>query len=116
LFLYDGQVMLITDRDKMKAIWGTGHKTARFLPDRIGRMMVAYIVWLLPAERTLRRKCKLPEPQEKCLEFFWRNGNSNCWDTERLSSIMIRLLQAEIKMRLGIGRYCVMAIELGRKI
>lgn len=116
VFLYDGQVMLVTDRDKMKAIRGTGRKTARFLPDRIGRMMVAYIVWLLPAERTLRRKWKLPEPQEKCLEFLWRNGNSNCWDTERLSSIMTRLLQAEIKMRLGVGRYRVMAIELGRKI
>ncbi|KAK5994713.1 ATP-dependent DNA helicase tlh2-like protein [Cladobotryum mycophilum] len=116
IFLHEGQVMIVTDRDKMKAIRENGRKVARFLPDRIGRMMVAYIAWLLPAERALRRKCKLPEPQENCLEFLWRNGNSKRWDTDRLSSIMIRLLQAEIKMRLGVGRYRVVAIELGRKI
>lgn len=116
VFLYDGQVMLVTDRDKMKAIRGTGRVVARFLPDRIGRMMVAYIAWLLPAERTLRRKCKLPEPREECLEFLWRNGNSKCWGTERLSSIMTRMLQGDIKMRLGVGRYRVMAIEFGRRI
>ncbi|KID81895.1 recQ family helicase [Metarhizium guizhouense ARSEF 977] len=116
VFLHDGQVMLVTDRDKMKAIRGTGRVVARFLPDRIGRMMVAYIAWLLPAERTLRRRCKLAEPREDCLEFLWRNGNSKCWGTERLSSIMTRMLQAEIKMRLGVSRYRVMAIEIGRRI
>ena len=58
--------MIATDRDKMKAIRGTGRKVTRFLPDRIGRMMVAYMAWLLPAERTLRRKCRLPEPRDEC--------------------------------------------------
>ncbi|KAK9445144.1 DNA helicase, ATP-dependent, RecQ type [Metarhizium brunneum] len=100
----------------MKAIRGTGRVVARFLPDHIGRMMVAYIAWLLPAERIVRRKCKLPEPREDCLELLQRNGNSKCWGTERLSSIMTRMLQAEIKIRVGVGRYRVMAIEFGQRI
>ena len=54
IFIYDGQVMIITDRDKIKAIRDHGRKVARFLPERIGRMMVAYIAWLLLAERVLR--------------------------------------------------------------
>ena len=116
IFIYDGQVMIITDRDKMKAIRDNGRKVARFVPERIGRMMVAYIAWLLPAERVLRQRCKLPLPQEKCHEYLWRDGSSDRWNTDRLSSIMIRLMQADIKLRLGTKRYRIMAIELGRKI
>ncbi|KAH7187404.1 hypothetical protein DER44DRAFT_709188, partial [Fusarium oxysporum] len=55
IFILDGQVMIVTDRDKMKAIRDNGRKVARFVPDRIGRMIVAYIAWLLPTERVLRR-------------------------------------------------------------
>ncbi|CAI6091000.1 unnamed protein product [Clonostachys chloroleuca] len=40
----------------------------------------------------------------------------NRWNTDRLSSIMIRLMQADIKLRLGTKRYRIMAIEFGRKI
>lgn len=47
--------MLVTDRDKMKAMRDIGRKVARFLPERVGRMLLAYILWLLPAERLLRR-------------------------------------------------------------
>lgn len=49
--------MLVTDRDKMKAIRDNGRKVARFLPDLIGRMIVVYILWLIPVERVLRREC-----------------------------------------------------------
>ncbi len=116
IFIYDGQVMIITDRDKMKAIRDHGRKVARFLPERIRRMMVAYIAWLLPAERVLRQKCKQPLPQEKCHEYLWRDGSSSRWNTDQLSSTMIRLMQADLKLKLGTKRYRIMAIEFGRKI
>ncbi|KAH7169496.1 hypothetical protein DER46DRAFT_481947, partial [Fusarium sp. MPI-SDFR-AT-0072] len=32
IFALDGQIMLVTDRDKMKAIRDNGRKVARFLP------------------------------------------------------------------------------------
>ncbi|KAH7012637.1 uncharacterized protein B0I36DRAFT_221660, partial [Microdochium trichocladiopsis] len=47
VFVFDGQVMLVTDRDKAKAIRGIGRKVARFLPETVGRLMVAYILWIL---------------------------------------------------------------------
>ncbi|GKU14234.1 unnamed protein product, partial [Fusarium langsethiae] len=37
IFILDGQVMIVTDRDKMKAIRDNGRKVARFVPDRIGK-------------------------------------------------------------------------------
>lgn len=78
--------------------------------------MVAYIAWLLPAERVLRQKCKQPLPQDKYYEYLWRNSSLDRWNTDQLSSIMIRLMQADIKLRLGTKRYRIIAIELGRKI
>ncbi|KAH7021617.1 uncharacterized protein B0I36DRAFT_367985 [Microdochium trichocladiopsis] len=61
VFIFDGQVMLVTDRDKGKAIRGIGRKVARFLPDTVGRLMVAYILWLLPFERLLLTETKAQE-------------------------------------------------------
>ncbi|PHH49740.1 hypothetical protein CFIMG_007654RA00001 [Ceratocystis fimbriata CBS 114723] len=47
IFVYDGMVMVVTDRDKMKAIHDNGKKVARFAPENIGQMLVAYITWLI---------------------------------------------------------------------
>jgi hypothetical protein len=55
--MLNGQVVIVTDRDKMKAIRDNRRKVARFMPDRIGRMIMVYIVWLLPMERVLRQEC-----------------------------------------------------------
>lgn len=116
LFVVDGQVMIVTDRDKMKAIRDNSRKVARFVPEEIGQMMVAYIAWLIPAERALRRRCKLAEPRGEQLEFMWRDGSSPVWDTDRLSRKLARVLQAPTGVRLGVGRYRVVAIEMGRRI
>lgn len=58
-FIYDGSVMIMMDRDKMKSIRDMGHKVARFLPDDMGRIMVVTIAWLLPAEEFLERELEL---------------------------------------------------------
>ncbi|GKU07275.1 unnamed protein product [Fusarium langsethiae] len=116
IFMLDGQVMIVTDRDKMKAIRDNGRKVARFMPDRIGRMIVAYIAWLLPTERVLRRECQLAEPRGEQLEYMWRDGCSSVWETDRLSRQLGRVMQAGTGVRLGVGRYRAIAIEMGRKI
>ncbi|KAK6721105.1 hypothetical protein SNK04_000002 [Fusarium graminearum] len=111
-----GQVMIVTDRDKMKAIRDNGRKVARFVPDRIGRIVVAYIVWLLPTERVLRRECQIDEPCGEQLEYMWRDGSSSVWETDRLSKKLARVMQAGTGVRLGVGRYRAIAIEMGRRI
>ncbi|KAL3599869.1 hypothetical protein FPOAC2_04097 [Fusarium poae] len=116
VFILDGQVMIVTDRDKMKAIRDNGRKVARFVPDRIGRMIVAYIAWLLPTERVLRRECQIDEPRGEQLEYMWRDGSSSVWETDRLSKKLARVMQAGTGVRLGVGRYRAIAIEMGRRI
>ncbi|KAH6874264.1 P-loop containing nucleoside triphosphate hydrolase protein, partial [Thelonectria olida] len=108
--------MIVTDRDKMKAIRDNARKVARFVPESIGRMIVAYISWLIPTERVLRRECKLAEPRGEQLEYMWRDGSSRVWDTERLSRKLARVMQAGTGVRVGVGRYRPIAIEMGRRI
>lgn len=48
VFVFDGQVLLITDYDKSRAIRGLGRKVTRFLSAPVGWMMVAYVVWVMP--------------------------------------------------------------------
>ncbi|TVY74984.1 hypothetical protein Focb16_v005470 [Fusarium oxysporum f. sp. cubense] len=116
IFIMDGHVMIVTDQDKMKAIRNNGRKVARFVPDRIGRMIMAYIAWLLPTERVLRRECQLAEPRGEQLEYMWRDGSSPVWETDRLSRKLARIMQAGTGVRLGVGRYRAIAIEMGRRI
>ncbi len=51
---------MVIDWDKAKSIRDIGRKVARFLPDTMGRVFVAYIAWLLPAEEVLEQALKLP--------------------------------------------------------
>ncbi|PNH58043.1 hypothetical protein VD0002_g9477 [Verticillium dahliae] len=74
----------------------------------MGRMMVTYVVWLLPFER------RLAEPRTDQLEFMWRDGDSRAWDTTRLSAVMARMLQADIRVRIGVAR--PIAIKISRRI
>lgn len=116
VFVLDGQVMVVTDRDKTKSIRDNSRKVARFLPDRIGRMVIAYIAWLIPSERMLCRKCKLPGPPDELVEFMWRDGRPGLWDTDRLSRVMGRVTQAGTGVHLSVARYRPVAIEMGRRI
>ncbi|KAI3571187.1 hypothetical protein IWW34DRAFT_771140 [Fusarium oxysporum f. sp. albedinis] len=47
---------------------------------------------------------------------MWRDGNSSVWETDRLSRKLARVMQAGTGVRLGVGRYRAIAIEMGRKI
>jgi hypothetical protein len=60
--MFDGQVLLITDRDKNRAIRGLGRKVARFLPERIGQIMVVYMAWVMPFEQMLHDQTRIPGP------------------------------------------------------
>jgi hypothetical protein len=43
IFIYDRALLIVIDRDKIKAIRSIRRKVAHFLPNRLGRIMVAYI-------------------------------------------------------------------------
>ncbi|KAK4441873.1 hypothetical protein QBC34DRAFT_432084, partial [Podospora aff. communis PSN243] len=52
VFVFDGLVVLITDHDKQRK----GRRVARWLPEDVSRIMVAYVAWLVPFELGRRIK------------------------------------------------------------
>jgi superfamily II DNA or RNA helicase len=113
-FLYNGSAMIVTDRDKAKSIRDMGRKVARFLPDDMGRVLVAYIAWLLPAEELLEQELMLPATPPGIKEFMWRHGPAGRWKTDKLSSLLAREIGTAIGVYVGTARYRIIVIEMGR--
>ena len=115
-FIFDGQMMLITDRDKSRAIRGIGRKVARFLPELPTKMMVAYIAWLIPTARMLQEQAGIQGPGPSLEGFLWADARKGRWDTELLTQ-RLRLLTAEhTGLTMGVSEYRHVGIEMGRKV
>lgn len=54
----------------MKAICDNGQKVVRFILNWIGRIVVVYIIWLLPIERVLRWEYQIDELCGEQLEYI----------------------------------------------
>ncbi|RYP58973.1 hypothetical protein DL771_011043 [Monosporascus sp. 5C6A] len=118
VFVFDGQVLLVTDRDKNKAIRGIGRKVARFLPEHVGKMMIAYVAWLLPFERMLaaRAGARGASASASLDEWLWKDGRKGRWETAELSKQLASATGRHVGVELTVADYRHVAIELGRKI
>jgi superfamily II DNA helicase RecQ len=116
MFVFDGQVLIITDRDKSRAIRGLGRKVARFLPDKLGKMMVAYVTWVMPWEEMLHEVTKIPGPSKDLRSSMWKDGRKGMWETAQLSDSMASLTGRHMGVELMVSDYRHFAIVLGRKI
>ncbi|KLP12887.1 Uncharacterized protein LW94_14400 [Fusarium fujikuroi] len=118
IFVFDGQVVIITDRDKSKGLNGGtgGRKVARFLPECLSRMMVAYIAWLLPFEKVLHRLGGIRGPSDSLDPWIWKSAEKGIWDTAILSKQLALVSGVEIGARLTVSSYRHVAVEMGRKI
>jgi superfamily II DNA or RNA helicase len=116
IFIFDGQVMVITDRDKSRAIRGLGRKVARFLPERVGKMVVAYIIWLIPFEELLHDEAGIPGPDETLSSYMFKDARQGAYGTEQLSEALASLMGEEVGVELMVSDYRHVAIGLGRWI
>ena len=55
-------MIIIIDRDKSRVIRGLGQKVARFLLDKLDKIIMAYILWLSSWEEILYKVIKIPGP------------------------------------------------------
>ncbi|KAK4074907.1 hypothetical protein Purlil1_12838 [Purpureocillium lilacinum] len=117
IFVFDGQVMLVTDRDKSKGLkGGVGRKVARFLPEHLSKIMVAYVAWLLPFERVLHQMSGIRGPSDALGPWLWKSAAKGLWDTERLTRHLAVVTGKDLGVRLTVASYRHVAIELGRRI
>jgi hypothetical protein len=82
MFVFDSQVMVITDRDKSRAIRGLRRKVARFLLERVGKMVVAYIIWFIPFEELLHDEAGIPGPSEILSLYIFKDARQGAYKTE----------------------------------
>ncbi|KAL9560703.1 hypothetical protein ACKAV7_015194 [Fusarium commune] len=101
--------------EKLADIIG-GRKVARFLPERLSRMMVAYIAWLLPFEKVLHRLAGIRGPSDSLDPWIWKSAEKGIWDTAILSKQLALVSGVEIRARLTVSSYWHVAVEMGRKI
>jgi hypothetical protein len=116
MFVFNRQVLIITDRDKSRVIRGLGRKVARFLPDRLGKMMVAYVTWVVPWEAMLHEVTKIPGPLKELRSYMWKDARKGVWETAQLSDSMASLTGRHMGVELMVSDYRYFAILLGRTI
>jgi hypothetical protein len=116
VFIFDGQVMLVTDRDKSKGTSGRGRLVARFLPEDLSRVMVAYIAWLIPFEKVVHKLSGIRGPSDKLGPWLWKTAEQGLWNTEHLSKQLSLLTGTHLGVSLTVSTYRHMAIEFGRRI
>jgi hypothetical protein len=118
IFVFDGQVMIVTDRDKSQAVRGIGRKVARFLPGRVGRMMVAFVAWIVPFEQMLQRQIARPEVGAGAGTegFLWRDERKGVWKTAELSQGLASLIGRSAGVTLKTAGFRQVAIGFGRRI
>ncbi|KAK5988588.1 hypothetical protein PT974_10072 [Cladobotryum mycophilum] len=116
MFIFDGQMMLVTDRDKSRGINGRGRVVARFLPEHLSLMMVAYIAWLLPFEKVLHKLSGIDGPSDTIGPWVWKTAEKGIWNTERLSKQLGLLTSTHLGINLNLSNYQQMAIKFGRRI
>ena len=118
VFVFDGQVMLVCNQDKNKALWGMGRKVVRFLLQQQGRIMVALIAWILPFECMLCQVIGLAGLPSKVEEFIWKDRASKAglWESNKLTVALVLLTGHYTGVLLRISDYRHMAIEMGQKI
>ena len=84
IFVFDGQVLIIIDRDKSRGITG-GRKVARFLPVELSKALVAYIGWVMPFEEVLHSMSSVSGPSDRLAPWLWKCARRGVWGTEVLS-------------------------------
>jgi len=112
----DGQVVLITDRDKNRAIRGLGRKVARWLPESESQKMIAYIAWVIPFGQHLSEELGLASVEDSLMPYLWKDARYGLHDTAALSTGLARLFGTHTGVELGVSAYRHFAITLARKI
>ena len=116
MFVFDDEVLLITDRDKNRSIRGLGRKVARFMPAGVSRMVVTYIAWLLPFETFVHDVSGVQGLDPSLWSYMWRDTRFGTWETEHLSEGLATLMGEHVGVELMVSDYRHAAIGFSREI
>jgi hypothetical protein len=110
MFMFKGDVLIISDRDKNRVQRGFGRKVARFLPPRLGRIMVAYLAWIMPFKQFVQTNAGVGTVPLESLGYVWKAGVAagwapGPWTIEMLTQELRELSSEVIRVPLGTADY-----------
>ena len=109
IYVQDGRVMLVTRYHKAQALTGQLRVIPRFLPTRVGQLLVAYLADVLPFLQLLD-----VAPSSKALRSFLWVDEKGPWDTPRMTKALTRETATRIGHRITVQDYRHMAIAIDR--
>lgn len=90
VFFLAGELLFVTSYHKGQSRYGTQKYIPRFLPDAVGRLLLAYLLYLIPFESIyLAQIFSWPALPVKRTHMLW-SSTQGVWDTERLTKVLKR--------------------------
>jgi hypothetical protein len=90
VFFLAGELLFVTSYHKGQSRYGTQRYIPRFLPPVVGRLLLAYLLYLLPFESVyLAQLYAWPQLSGERTHMLW-SSSKGLWDTERLTKVLTR--------------------------
>ena len=90
VFFLAGELLFVTSYHKGQSRYGTQRYIPRFLPPAVGRLLLAYLLYLVPFESVyLAQLYAWPPLSVERSQMLWSSG-MRIWDTERLTKVLTR--------------------------
>jgi superfamily II DNA or RNA helicase len=109
VYIQDGRVIIVTRYHKAQALTGQLRVIPRFLPTRVGQLLVAYLADVLPFVQLLDSTANSKIPRG----FLWAD-EKGIWDTARMTKALTRESAARMGNRITVQDYRHMAIAIDR--
>jgi len=109
IYIEDGQVMVVTEVHKSQTIMDAPRVISRFLPSRVGQLLVIYLTDILPFRRMIDRESMASTPKG----FLWAD-KKGIWDTNRMCKALVRETSVHLGHRITVADYRHIAIGIDR--
>ena len=109
VYIQDGRVVLVTRYHKAQVSTGQLRVIPRFLPTRVGQLLVAYLADVLPFVQLLDAAAGSKSPRG----FLWAD-EKGIWDTPRMTKALTRESAARMGNRVTVQDYRHIAIAIDR--
>jgi superfamily II DNA helicase RecQ len=110
VYIQDGRVIVVTRYHKAQVSTGQLRVIPRFLPTRVGQLLVAYLADILPFVQLLDSSTagsKIPRG------FLWAD-DKGVWDTARMTKALTRESATRMRHRITVQDYRHIAIAIDR--
>lgn len=115
VFVIDGEVVLITQYHKSLAHFDSPKVIPRFLPSRIGQLLVMYMIFIRPLiDKWEAEQWAQEGKMQLCSDFIWHN-NGRPWESGYTSQLIAKETLRYMGQRITLKDWRHIAIAISRK-